>query len=54
MASFVDPHTLRVTLPDGTSQELEADIVLLATGTRPAHPAAYGFDHLRSTTPTPS
>ncbi len=44
-ASFVDPHTLRVTIPDGSSQDLSAEVVLLATGTRPAHPALYAFDH---------
>ena len=47
VASFSDPHTIRVTLADGTWQELHADVVLLATGTRPAHPALYNFDHQR-------
>ena len=30
IASFVDPHTIRVTIPDGGAQELGADVVLLA------------------------
>jgi NAD(P) transhydrogenase len=47
VASFADPHTLRVTIPDGSSQELHADAVLLATGTRPFHPPQYTFDHAR-------
>ncbi len=47
VASFVDPHTLRVTIPDGSTQDLEAGVVLLATGTRPFHPPQYAFDHAR-------
>ena len=47
VASFSDPHTIRITLPDDSWQELHADVVLLATGTRPAHPALYNFDHQR-------
>jgi NAD(P) transhydrogenase len=45
VASFVDPHTIRVTIPDGSSQDIRAEVVLLATGTRPSHPALYTFDH---------
>src|SRR5512133_2011915 len=29
VASFVDPHTIRVTGPDGGAQDLHADVVLL-------------------------
>src|SRR5574341_2039461 len=47
VASFVGPHTIRVIIPDGSTQELEAGIVLLATGTRPFHPPQYLFDHAR-------
>ncbi len=46
-AAFADPHTIRVTVPDGGSQELRADIVLLATGTRPFHPPQYTIDNAR-------
>jgi len=46
-ASFVDPHTLRVAIPDGSSQDLRAEVVLLAPGTRPFHPPAIPFDHAR-------
>jgi NAD(P) transhydrogenase len=46
-ASFVDPHALRVTIPDGSTQDLEAGVVLLATGTRPFHPPQFVFDHAR-------
>jgi NAD(P) transhydrogenase len=45
VASFVDAHTVRVTIPDGTSQDLRAEVILLATGTHPAHPSQYTFDH---------
>ena len=47
VASFVDPHTIRVTVPDGGAQDLEADVVLLATGTRPFHPPQYMIDNVR-------
>ena len=47
IASFVDPHTIRVEVPEGGSQDLHADVVLLATGTRPNHPPQYSFDHVR-------
>src|SRR5512142_1704986 len=47
IASFADPHTIRVTLADGSSTDVQTDVVLLATGTRPAHPAQYTFDHQR-------
>ncbi len=47
-ASFVDPHTIRIAGPGGFSvQEVAADVVLLATGTRPFHPPQYTFDHAR-------
>lgn len=44
-ASFVDPHTLAVTVPDGGSQHIHADIILLAPGTRPLHPPNIPIDH---------
>lgn len=47
-ASFVDPHTVRITTPGGFGmQEIGAEVVLLATGTRPFHPPQYTFDHAR-------
>jgi NAD(P) transhydrogenase len=47
-ASFVDPHTIKIAGPGGFSvQEVGADVVLLATGTRPFHPPQYTFDHAR-------
>ncbi len=47
VASFVDPHTIRVSVPDGGEQDLHADVVLLATGTRPFHPPQYAIDNAR-------
>jgi len=47
-ASFADPHTIKITTPGGFStQEVGAEVVLLATGTRPFHPPQYQFDHAR-------
>ncbi len=47
-ASFVDPHTIKISAPGGFStQDVSADIVLLATGTRPFHPPQYKFDNAR-------
>jgi NAD(P) transhydrogenase len=47
VASFVDPHTIRVMVPDGGSQDLRAEVVLLATGSRPFHPSQYVIDNAR-------
>jgi len=47
-ASFADPHTIKITTPGGFgTQEVGAEVVLLATGTRPFHPPQYSFDHAR-------
>jgi NAD(P) transhydrogenase len=46
-ASFLAPKRILVTPPDRGQTELEADVVLLATGTRPAHPSTIPFDHQR-------
>jgi NAD(P) transhydrogenase len=35
-ASFVDPHRLQVTTARGQSDDYEADLIVIATGTRPA------------------
>lgn len=35
MASFADPHTIRVSQPQG-SIDYHAETVIIATGTRPA------------------
>jgi NAD(P) transhydrogenase len=46
-ASFEDPHVIRVSIPDGGSQDLRAEVVLLATGTHPFHPPQYTIDNAR-------
>jgi NAD(P) transhydrogenase len=44
-ASLNDAHTVRVRRRDGTEQELTTDIILIATGSSPHHPAEIPFDH---------
>jgi NAD(P) transhydrogenase len=46
-ASLPDPHTVRVTLKDGGIRDLAAEIILVATGSSPFHPAGVPFDHPR-------
>lgn len=43
--SFVDTHTLDVTSLDGTSQTLQAEQFIVATGSRPWRPAELDFNH---------
>jgi NAD(P) transhydrogenase len=47
-ASFVEPHHLKIKIPGGGGifQDVSADIVLLASGTRPVHPPHYGIDNV--------
>jgi mercuric reductase len=40
---FVDPHTVLVTAPDGTSRRLSGEEVLIATGSSPLIPALPGL-----------
>src|SRR5947209_5290965 len=41
--AFVDPHTVLVTAPDGTSRRLTGEEVLIATGSSPLIPAIPGL-----------
>ncbi len=43
-ATFHDAHTLCITTAEGTSYHLQADIVILATGSRPRRPEDVPFD----------
>ena len=43
-ARFIDPHRIAVDQPDGETVEIEADKILLATGTRPRRPDNVPFD----------
>ncbi|HEX9242597.1 MAG TPA: Si-specific NAD(P)(+) transhydrogenase [Anaeromyxobacter sp.] len=47
-ASFADPHQLKIKIPGGGGiyQDLTAEVILLATGTRPAHPPQYAIDNV--------
>ncbi len=44
-ASLVDGHTVRVRQADGTSRDLQTEVVLIATGSSPYHPPGIPFDH---------
>jgi NAD(P) transhydrogenase len=43
-ARFVDPHTIDVSVADGTARIVRADRIVIAVGTRPAHPPDVDFD----------
>jgi NAD(P) transhydrogenase len=42
-ARLVSARGVHVAAPDGTSRELEADVILVATGSRPFHPPTVDF-----------
>jgi NAD(P) transhydrogenase len=44
-ATLCDPHTVRVTLADGSERDLNTAFVLIATGSAPYHPPGIPFDH---------
>lgn len=46
-AEFVDKHTLKVKKDDGSSHMLTAKKIVIATGSRPYHPADVDFSHPR-------
>ena len=46
-AAVVDPHTVAVTMADGRTREVSFDHGILATGSRPARPAALASQHDR-------
>ena len=46
-AALVDPHTVAVTVHDGSRRELTFDHAILATGSRPAMPTALAVEHDR-------
>jgi NAD(P) transhydrogenase len=43
-ASFVDAHTLQVADTSGSTRQISADVIVLATGSRPRRPADIPFD----------
>ena len=46
-ATIVDPHTMRVATSAGNNEEVRFDHAILATGSRPAWPAAFDLDSPR-------
>lgn len=46
-ASFEDPHTLLVKSPEGT-RTLRAEVILIATGSKPHRPAEIAFDDVHT------
>ncbi|MEO6811599.1 MAG: Si-specific NAD(P)(+) transhydrogenase, partial [Isosphaeraceae bacterium] len=46
-ASFLDPHTVAVQGADGPATQLHADVILIATGSRPHRPPGYSFEDIR-------
>ncbi|MDR0959675.1 MAG: mycothione reductase [Propionibacteriaceae bacterium] len=44
-ARFTDPHTVEVTLFDGTVEQLHGERFVIATGSRPSIPEIPGLDH---------
>jgi len=46
-AAFADPHSLQVTGPRGDQQQLTAEFIVLAAGSRPRRPDSVPFDKQR-------
>ncbi|MBN3201352.1 FAD-dependent oxidoreductase, partial [Pectobacterium brasiliense] len=46
-ASLIDAHTIAVHYPDNTHETLTASNIIIATGSRPYHPAEVDFNHPR-------
>ena len=46
-ASFIDKNTLNIVYPDGTSEQLTAKTIVIASGSRPYRPADVDFTHSR-------
>ena len=43
-ATLGEDHTVMVDMADGTTRSLQADVILVATGSRPLHPPGIPFD----------
>lgn len=50
--SFLDPHKIKVTKEDGTTEEVETDKVIIATGSKPITPDVFNYDKQRVITST--
>lgn len=52
LGSFIGANSVRVTASDGTTQEIETEKVIIATGSAPSTPAAFNYDGKRVITST--
>jgi dihydrolipoamide dehydrogenase len=50
--SFVDPHTIKITKDDGSSEQIETAKTIIATGSKPITPPAFNYDKKRVITST--
>jgi len=50
--SFVDSHTIKITKEDDTSEQIESDKIIIATGSKPITPDAFNYDKKRVITST--
>lgn len=50
--SFVTPHKISVAKDDGSTEEVESDKVIIATGSKPIVPAMFNYDKKRVITST--
>ena len=46
-AAFLDPHSVEITLPDGTKSQVNAENIIIATGSKPITPPAFNYDKKR-------
>lgn len=46
-ATFIDKHNLHIQYPDGSSEQVSAKTIVIATGSRPYRPADVDFTHSR-------
>ncbi|MDH3648783.1 MAG: dihydrolipoyl dehydrogenase [Saprospiraceae bacterium] len=51
-ATFVDAHTIEVRKEDGTTEKLQSEHHIIATGSKPITPAAFNYDKRRVITST--
>ncbi len=50
--SFVDKNTISIKKEDGTTEQIEGDKIIIATGSKPITPAAFNYDKKRVITST--
>ncbi|MBP7803372.1 MAG: NAD(P)/FAD-dependent oxidoreductase, partial [Saprospiraceae bacterium] len=51
-AAFIDPHSVEITLSDGTKSQVNAEHIIIATGSKPITPPAFNYDKKRVITST--